>query len=87
MENVIELLQSMITPLTLVGCVVVGYAIKYGTGIPNKYIPTACMVLGIGLNMWACGTISPEVVVAGAVSGLAATGTFEMVRQYLEPNK
>jgi hypothetical protein len=42
-------------------------------------------VLGVLLNIWvADGLITPEILLGGLASGLAATGAFEMVRNIAE---
>jgi hypothetical protein len=40
-------------------------------------------VLGIFINIWISGwKFSPEILLGGMVSGLASTGTYEMVKNF-----
>ena len=75
-----------ISPIILVACLIVGYVIKHA--IPNetinRYIPLILAVLGIVLNVWACMSISLEIAVTGAMSGLASTGLYELFAQLIE---
>lgn len=74
--------------LVVVGiCLCVGYIIKYA--IPckaiNQYIPLIMGILGVLINLWANSfAISPEIVLGGLVSGLASTGMYEMLRNFIE---
>ncbi len=77
-----ELLQEYVVVLVMAVCLAVGFMIKHSfTGIPNKYIPLILGVLGVVMNAWVnAWVITPEVLLGGLASGLAATGAFEMVR-------
>jgi hypothetical protein len=49
--------------------------------IPNKYIPLIMGILGTVLNVWLnAWNFTPEILLGGLASGLAATGAFELVR-------
>ncbi len=63
-------------------CFAVGYIIKHSLSfIPNRFIPLIMGVLGVFLNVWLnMWIITPEIVLGGLASGLASTGTFELVR-------
>lgn len=82
----LSILNDFIAPLILVAGLVVGYVIKHA--IPNdtinRYIPLILAVVGIALNCWANMGISPEIVVIGAVSGLASTGVYQLFSQLIE---
>lgn len=82
----LSILNDFIAPLILVAGLVVGYVIKHA--IPNdtinRYIPLILAVVGIALNCWANMGISPEIVVIGAVSGLASTGIYQLFSQLIE---
>lgn len=77
-----EILQEYVVIVVMAICFAVGFIIKHSvTVIPNKYIPLIMGVLGVLLNIWvADGAVSPEIILGGLASGLAATGAFEMVR-------
>lgn len=73
--------------LVVVGiCVCAGYVIKTSLDfIPNKYIPLIMFILGIVLNVWLSKwSITPEIVLGGAISGLAATGCHQAFKNMLE---
>ncbi len=77
-----EFLNQYIVLLVVNICLCVGYIIKHSiTFIPNKYIPLILAVLGTIINIWISGwKFSPEILLGGLVSGLASTGSYEMVR-------
>ena len=53
--------------------------------VDNKYIPTICGVLGILLASWISNfAFSPEIVLSGLISGLAATGLHQAFTQFIE---
>ena len=41
-------------------------------------------VLGLGLNIWINLSITPDIVLAGLVSGLASTGLYEAFHQFIK---
>jgi hypothetical protein len=63
-------------------CLCLGYIIKHSISfIPNKYIPLIMAVVGTIVNVWINGwAITPEILLGGMASGLASTGTYEMIR-------
>ncbi|MEG1657391.1 MAG: phage holin family protein [Christensenellaceae bacterium] len=77
-----EILSEYIVVIVMAICVAVGYIIKHSLPkIDNKYIPLILGVLGVVINAWVCAwVISPQIILGGLASGLAATGAFEMVR-------
>lgn len=81
-----EFLNEFMLPVVLGICLCVGFVVKkWIKDVDNKYIPTICAVLGIVLAVWISDwAITPQVILSGLVSGLSATGSFEMVRQYLD---
>lgn len=66
-------------------CLCVGYVIKHTfTGVDNKFIPLIMAVLGVVLNIWLSGfTFSPEILLGGLFSGLASTGSHQMLKQLI----
>lgn len=81
MEQVLEILNQYVEVLIMSGCLGIGYIIKHSLDfIPNKYIPLIVGIIGILLNIWSVGSISPKVIIVGLASGLAAVGVFEGVR-------
>ncbi len=77
-----EILADYIVVIVTGICLGVGYIIKHSLDkIPNKYIPLIMGVLGIVLNSWLNGfAFTPEILLGGLASGLAATGAFEAVK-------
>ena len=76
-----EILSNYVVAITMAICLAIGYLIKHSLNfIPNKYIPLILAIIGIGVNIWANQTFTPEILLGGLASGLAATGAFEAVR-------
>lgn len=77
-------------PVVLVACLCVGYCIKHITWldtIGNQYIPTIMLILGSGLACLAMNNITLDILVAGAVTGLASTGLHQMFTQVIDGKK
>lgn len=83
-----EFLARYVVLVVLAICLCVGYIIKHSISfIPNKYIPLILGILGILLNLWINSwEFTPEVLLGGLASGLASTGTHELIR-HLIPNQ
>lgn len=80
-----EMFSNYIIPVILGICLVVGYIVKNFTGADNRMIPALVTALGVALAVWMnWPAISPEVILGGAVSGLASTGMHQMFRQWIE---
>lgn len=82
-------LTEFILPIICIACLCVGYVLKNlipGTAI-DRFIPLIVCMLGICLNIWNFGLITLEIVVTGAVSGLASTGLYELFKQLIEKGK
>ena len=77
-----EILSRYVVLLVLAICLCLGYIIKHSiTFIPNKYIPLIMGVAGVILNLWLNSwTFTPEVLLGGLASGLASTGTHQLIR-------
>lgn len=76
-----EVLSNYVVAITMAICLAIGYLIKHSLNcIPNKYIPLILAIIGIGVNVWVNQTFTPEILLGGLASGLAATGAFEAVR-------
>ena len=68
-------------------CLCVGYILKHlvPTDKINPYIPLIMGVLGVVLNLWLSGwLLSPQVLLGGLTSGLAATGTHQAAKKLQE---
>lgn len=82
-------LTEFILPIICVACLCVGYVLKNlipGNTI-DRFIPLIVCILGILLNIWNFGLVTLEIVVTGAVSGLASTGLYELFKQLIEKGK
>lgn len=78
-------LSSYTIPVIVGICLIAGYiAKKWVKDLDNKYIPTLVALLGAALNIWMAGTISPDIILAGAFSGLASTGLHQVFKQLIE---
>ena len=76
-----EILNDYIVVLVMAICLAVGYIIKHFLPMDNKWIPLIMGCLGVLINVWVnAWGFTPEVLLGGLASGLAATGAFEMVR-------
>lgn len=83
-----EFLARYVVLVVLGICLCLGYIIKHSISfIPNKYIPLIMGVAGVILNLWINGwEFTPEILLGGLASGLASTGTHELVRNLLLKN-
>ncbi len=81
----IDIVLTLISPLIVIGCWALGYVLKHAvkTDVINPFIPLILMITGIISNIWSTGVFSYEMVVAGAISGLAATGVYEAISNIL----
>ena len=77
-----DVLARYVVLVVLAICLCLGYIIKHSiTAIPNKYIPLILAVVGVILNLWMNGwQFTPEILLGGMASGLASTGTHELIR-------
>lgn len=79
-----EILTTLsIQPLTVLGCLCIGYLIKTWEKVPNKYIPTILALFGVLFNTISLG-VSLAVVINGCVCGLASTGMHQAFKQFVE---
>ena len=86
LSQLCESAQYMV-PLIILFCMCIGYVIKTSLDfIENKYIPLIMISIGIGLNIWINKQVTAEIVVAGALSGLASIGTHQTCKN-LNHNK
>lgn len=71
-------------------CMAVGYILK--ELVPskklNKFIPLILGTLGVMINVWYNDwSFTPEILLGGLASGLASTGTYELVKNMIENYK
>ena len=80
-----EIFATYIVPVIVGICLIVGYLIKNFTGADNRFIPLVVTLLGVGLAVWMnWPAVTPEVILGGAVSGLASTGMHQMFKQWID---
>lgn len=80
-----EMFNAYIVPVIVGLCLIVGYIVKNFTGADNKLIPALVTVLGVALAVWMnWPAITPEIILGGAVSGLASTGMHQMFKQWID---
>ena len=80
-----EFLTNFSVPVIVGICLCVGYILKniVPTDKINKFIPLIMGVLGLGLNIWINLSVTPDVILAGLISGLASTGLYEAFHQFI----
>lgn len=80
-----EILSNYIVPVIVGLCLVVGFLIKHVTSADNRFIPIVVTVLGVALSIWiSWPEITPEVILGGAISGLASTGLHQLFKQWID---
>lgn len=81
----VEIISRYVVIIVLAICLCLGYIIKHSISfIPNKYIPLIMAVVGTILNVWISGwKFTPEILLGGLASGLASTGTYEMIKNIM----
>lgn len=86
MQDVNFCLNNLLIPMVMINCMCIGFIIKNSIEfIENKYIPLIVSISGIFFNLWFNNwNFSPNVFLEGLVSGLATTGTFELIRNVKE---
>lgn len=77
-----DFVTTLVIPAVVVNCFAVGVLIK--TSVPcisNEKIPLVVALIGILYNIWLNNwSITPQIFVEGLVSGLASTGSFELLK-------
>ena len=81
----IELLNELVQPLVIIGCLTFGYILKEYIPLDNKHIPLLLAITGIALSFALYGNQGVEqTIIAGALSGLASTGLHQAFHQYIK---
>ena len=75
--------------LVVVGiCLCIGYVLKNSfPKLDNKYIPLIMAILGVVLNVWITKEISPDILLAGMISGLSSTGLHQTFKNIIGGGK
>ena len=81
----ISFLSEYMVPVIIGLCLCAGFVVKHWVNdVDNRIIPTMCALLGIALSVWIYwGSITPETLLSGFASGLAATGLHEAFTQFI----
>ena len=81
MEN----LQDYIVIIPTLVCLCIGYILKHVVPIKtiNRFIPLIMGAVGILMNMWLNWSITPAILLGGLLSGLASTGMYETLRNFI----
>lgn len=79
------MLTDYIMPVAAVICAVACYVAKTAIASErfDRFVPLVSALLGLAVVLWACGGPTPEGVAQGLVSGLAATGMYELVKNFV----
>ena len=75
--------------LVVVGiCLCIGYVLKNSfPKLDNKYIPLIMALLGVVLNIWIAKKITPDILLAGMISGLSSTGLHQTLKNIIGGDK
>lgn len=83
-DVIITLIEALYIPLVMILCLVLGYILKHWIkDVENKYIPTILTIVGVIAACCSNMDVSLDLIVGGAVSGLAATGMHQAFKQYI----
>ena len=81
----IEFLTDYIVLVAFGVCICAGWILKQWSMIPNNIIVPVLAVLGVVINMWSnAWAITPEILLGGMFSGIAASGTYEYIKRFLQ---
>ena len=81
----IEFLTDYIVLVAFGVCICIGWILKQWSVIPNNIIVPALAVIGVVINMWSnAWAISPEILLGGLASGIAASGAYEYIKRFIE---
>ena len=79
----INLIDEMVIPIIVAGCMAIGTVMKYWLPTDNKWIPTVLLILGAVSGEILFGT-NYEGIVKGMISGLAAVGLNQVFKQHMK---
>ena len=81
----IEFLTDYIVLVAFGVCICAGWILKQWSAIPNNIIVPVLAVLGVVINMWSnAWVISPDILLGGMISGIAASGAYEYIKRFIE---
>lgn len=79
-----DFIKEFFIPIVLVACLVIGYLMKNFMPTDNKWIPLTVTILGAIFGCLSKQSITFEIIVAGAVTGLASTGLHQLFKQFID---
>lgn len=82
----LSFLLQLVDPIILGICLLTGYVLKTAfDSFPNRFIPLASMSLGtaIAVLIHVRSGLDAEIILGGMISGLAATGMYELLRNLI----
>lgn len=80
----IDFLADYIVLVAFGVCICVGWILKQWKVIPNNIIVPALAIIGVVINMWSNDwTITPEILLGGMFSGIAASGAYEYIKRFI----
>ena len=84
----INFLNSYAVPTIIGICLCTGYTIKNSLpSIKNRYIPLIMVTIGIILNIWINRSITPDILLAGMISGLSSIGLHQTFKNIIGGDK
>lgn len=81
----IDFLADYIVLVAFGVCICIGWILKQWSFIPNNIIVPILAIIGIIINMWSNNwTITPEILLGGMFSGIAASGAYEYAKRFID---
>jgi hypothetical protein len=81
----IDFLADYIVLVAFGVCICIGWILKQWSFIPNNIIVPILAIIGIIINMWSNNwTITPEILLGGMFSGIAASGVYEYAKRFID---
>lgn len=83
-QQILSIINELINPMTVIGCLLIGYMIKHlpiFENVKNRYIPTILIIVGAVILPALQGGYSIKNLIAGGASGLVATGLHQWFNQ------
>lgn len=82
-----EFLNDYIAVIALVAALCVGYVVRnvITNEQVNRFIPAICALTGVVVLLWDANWVAtPQLVVAGMMSGIAASGLYDQFKMIIE---
>lgn len=78
-------LLGYVNIVTMGICLCVGYSLKTAfSKFPNQYIPLMMLLAGTVINVLVAKSFDEVTILSGMISGLASTGSYEMLRNLID---